>query len=91
MEDLRDGCGRDPVEGGSDVQRDNLACFTAGSAYVVDCAHMTVCGVGHLLARAEPELCLRESRVYLETVVVKFTEKFVECFQEADWSIAFWL
>ena len=91
VEDLRDGCGGDPVEGGSDVQQDNLACVTAGSAYVIDGAHETVCGVSHLLTREEPVLCLRESQVYLETVVVKFTEKFVECFQEADWSKAFWL
>ena len=88
MEDLRDGCGGDPVEGGSNVQRENLACFVAGSAYVID---ETVCGLCHLLAGAEPKLCLRESRIYLKTVVVKFTEEFVECFKKADWSVAFWL
>jgi len=71
VEDLRDGGGRDPVKGSSDVKQNDLACFTAGSTYVIYGAHETVCGVGHLLARAEPELCLGESRVDLETVVVK--------------------
>ena len=55
VEDLRDGCGRYPVKGSSDVKRNDLACFTAGSTYVIYGAHETVSGVGHLLARADWE------------------------------------
>jgi len=54
VEYLGDGGGGDPVKGSSDVERNDLACFTAGSTNVIYGAHETVGGVGHLLAGRNP-------------------------------------
>ena len=46
---------------------------------------------GPFVGEGGTRIVFERRRVYLERVVVKFTKKFVEYFQEADWSIAFWL